>query len=131
MAMHLERAFITTTRYSAKGKKTSNTSSLRAAKEKHEKWLISQGLSSDKLVKSTKSITAFPDYKTKENAKLSNNIAVKGGFKNGVLDNLHKESPEVQKAILEKAKRTAPAYSKGAYQYITDGANLSDLGKKK
>lgn len=131
MTMHLERAFITTTRYSSKGKKVPNTSSQRSAREKHEQWLRSQGLALDQLSKKERQVTALPDYKVKENAKLGNNIAVKGGFKNGVMDNLHKETPAVQRAILEKAKRTAPAYSKGAYQYITDGANLSDLGKKK
>jgi hypothetical protein len=47
------------------------------------------------------------------------------------MENLHKESPEVQREIMIKAARTAPAYSKGAYQYITPGADLSDVGKKK
>jgi hypothetical protein len=47
------------------------------------------------------------------------------------MENLHKETPEVQKEIMAKANRTAPAYSKGAYQYITPGADLSDGGKKK
>lgn len=45
--------------------------------------------------------------------------------------NLRKESPEVQAAILDKAKRIAPAYNKGAYQYIDGGTDLSDLGRKK
>lgn len=131
MSMHLERAFVTTTRYSLKGKKPASSSALRAAKEKHVKWLRDQGLLPEQLAKTPKSVGELPNYKVKENAKLSNNIAVRGGFRNGVLDNLHKESPEVQKAILDKAKRTAPAYSKGAYQYITDGASLTDIGKKK
>lgn len=34
-----------------------------------------------------------------------------------------------QEALI-KARRTAPAYSKGAYQYITDGAAASELGRK-
>ena len=29
-----------------------------------------------------------------------------------------------------KAKRVGLNYNKGQYQYITDGANLSELGKK-
>ena len=29
-----------------------------------------------------------------------------------------------------KAKRTAPSYNKGAYQYITDGDGLNALGRK-
>ena len=45
--------------------------------------------------------------------------------------NLEKESPETRAAILEKSQRIAPAFSKGAYQLITEGMDLSDLGKKK
>ncbi len=41
------------------------------------------------------------------------------------------ESAATVKAIEEKAMRTAPAFSKGAYQYITDMSDPSDLGKKK
>lgn len=48
-----------------------------------------------------------------------------------VMANLHKESEATREAILAKAARTAPLYSKGPYQYITDGTNLDDVGKKK
>ena len=48
-----------------------------------------------------------------------------------IMANLHKENEETRKAILAKAARTAPLYSKGPYQYITDGTNLDDVGKKK
>ena len=41
------------------------------------------------------------------------------------------ESAATVKAIEEKAMRTAPAFSKGAYQYITNGSDPTDLGKKK
>ena len=41
------------------------------------------------------------------------------------------ESAATVKAIEEKAMRTAPAFSKGAYQYITKGSDPTDLGKKK
>ena len=40
------------------------------------------------------------------------------------------ESAATVKAIEEKAKRTAPAFSKGAYQYITDETDTKFLGKK-
>ena len=40
------------------------------------------------------------------------------------------ESTETIKEIQNKAARTAPAYSKGAYQYITDGADTKTLGRK-
>jgi hypothetical protein len=45
--------------------------------------------------------------------------------------NLANESPQTRKEILNKAKRIAPAYSKGAYQYITPKSDLTDIGKKK
>jgi hypothetical protein len=40
------------------------------------------------------------------------------------------ETKETIKEIQNKAARTAPAYSKGAYQYITDGADTKTLGRK-
>ena len=40
------------------------------------------------------------------------------------------ETAETIKEIQNKAARTAPAYSKGAYQYITDGADVKTLGRK-
>jgi hypothetical protein len=43
---------------------------------------------------------------------------------------LAKESPEVRDAIIAKSKRLAPAYSKGAVQYITDDADIQTLGRK-
>jgi hypothetical protein len=43
---------------------------------------------------------------------------------------LAKESPEVRDAIIAKSKRLAPAYNKGAVQYVTDGADIETLGRK-
>ena len=37
---------------------------------------------------------------------------------------------DAQQEIARKKKRTAPAYSKGGYMYITDGMDPKDLGKK-
>jgi hypothetical protein len=42
----------------------------------------------------------------------------------------HEEKPETIKAIEEKAMRVAPAYNKGATQYITDGTEAKYLGRK-
>lgn len=41
------------------------------------------------------------------------------------------ESEETINGIVEKSKRIAPHYSKGAAQYITDELDYSDLGRKK
>jgi hypothetical protein len=50
----------------------------------------------------------------------------------GVMDEtfLAKESPEVRDAIIAKSKRIAIAYSKGAYQYVTDEADAKTIGRK-
>jgi len=40
------------------------------------------------------------------------------------------ESAATVQAMQDKADRTAPAYSKGAYQYITDETDAKYLGKK-
>lgn len=43
---------------------------------------------------------------------------------------LAKEAPEVREAIIAKSKRLAPAYNKGAYQYVCDEAEIQTLGRK-
>ena len=131
--MHLEKAFLTTTRYSGKQKK-SNSKRLAESEAKHNAWLAKQGLTPNQLKLKKEfvgnvRINIKPDLTTSNPYQLSNSVG--NGFKKGIMENLHKESLEVQKEIMAKAARTAPAYSKGAYQYITPGADLSDVGKKK
>ena len=133
MSMHLEKAFLTTTQYSSKQKK-SNSKKAAEAEAKHNAWLAKQGLTPNqiKLKKAfvgNVRISTKPDLTTSNPYQLSNSVG--NGFKKGIMENLHKESPEVQKEIMAKAARTAPAYSKGAYQYITPGADLTDVGRKK
>jgi hypothetical protein len=132
--MHLEKAFLTTTRYSSKKKKKSNSKRLAESEAKHNAWLAKQGLTPNQ-VKLKKEfvgnvrVNIKSDLTTSNPYQLSNSVG--NGFKKGIMENLHKEAPEVQKEIMAKANRTAPAYSKGAYQYITPGADLSDIGRKK
>ena len=133
MSMHLEKAFLTTTRYSSK-KKKSNSKRLAESEAKHNAWLAKQGLTPNqiqlkKAFVGNARINTKPDLTTSNPYQLSNSVG--NGFKKGIMENLHKEAPEVQKEIMAKAARTAPAYSKGAYQYITPGADLTDVGKKK
>ena len=134
MSMHLVGPYMTTTKYNSKGKKVANSERERKAKAEHDAWLRKRGLHPEQKAKNPikkAEINRIPDYRSdlRNSVPLSN--AVGNGFKNGVMENLHKEKPEVQKEILAKAKRTAPAYSKGPYQYITPDADLSDIGKKK
>jgi hypothetical protein len=46
------------------------------------------------------------------------------------MDNLHLESAEVREEILAKSTRLAPAFNKGAVQYITEGSDPRFLGRK-
>ena len=52
--------------------------------------------------------------------------------RNSVMDaaQLAKEAPEVREAIIAKSKRLAPAFNKGAYQYVSDEAEVQTLGRK-
>jgi hypothetical protein len=131
--MHIVGPYLTTTRTSTK-KKKSNSKKLIEATDKHNEWLAKKGLSAAQI-KMKKAFIGNVRTNNESNVhadnpyQLSNGIG--NGFKQGIMTKLHKEAPAVQKEILDKAKRTAPAYSKGAYQYITPGANLSDIGKKK
>jgi hypothetical protein len=133
MSFHLVGPYLTTTKYNSKQKK-SNSARKIVSDAKHNEWLVKQGLTSNQI----KMKKAFlgnvrhnnkPDLRITNPYQLSNGVG--NGFKKGIMENLHKESLEVQREILEKAKRTAPAYSKGGYQYITPGADLTDIGKKK
>ena len=51
---------------------------------------------------------------------------------NSVMDpvNLAREAPEVRDAIIAKSKRLAPAYNKGAVQYVSDDTDPKTIGRK-
>lgn len=133
MTMHLCGPYMSTNKSKVKGKKLANTAAKRAADAAHEKWLKERGLHPSqrdlqKAFKGKRKIDA-PNLKVEENAPLSNKIEA-NGIARGVMVNLHKEKPEVQAAILEKASRVAPLYNKGGLQLITDGDDLKSLGRK-
>jgi hypothetical protein len=132
MSMHLVGPYMTTTKYSSKGKKAANTAKLRKATAEHDKWLRERGLHPEqrdlKKAFTGKAKIALPDLKVEENAPLSNKVG--NGFVKGVMANLHKESPEVQKAILDKASRVMPLFNKGGLQYATPGEDMTQVGSK-
>lgn len=134
MSMHLVGPYMTTTKYNGKGKKVANSAKERKAKAEHEAWLRKRGLHPDQksASKSTKKveINRIPDYRAdlRNNVPLSNGVG--NGFKTGVMENLHKEKPEVQKEILAKASRCMPLYNKGGYQYATKGTDMTTVGSK-
>jgi hypothetical protein len=133
--MHIVGPGLTTTKYNSKGKKVANTAKARKAKMDHDAWLRGQGLHPEQLElqKAFKGQyrNSLPDLTVNSHIPVGNNLAVDGGYRHSVMDNLHHESSAIRKEILDKARRIAPAFSKGAYQYITPGSDLTDIGKKK
>ena len=130
MSMHLVGPYMTTTRYNSK-KKKSGSAKLAEATAKHEQWLRKQGLHPEQrtLQRAFKGRyqNDIPDYTiTRHTAELSNGIG--NGFKKGMMANLHKESPEVQRAVMEKAARTTMAYNKGPIQYFSPESDKTNLG---
>ena len=109
-------------------------------RSEHDAWLVSMGLSSKQIKeKKSKNTTWRKEYSaslqvdrsTQQYDKSLQEVCDGSTADRSVMANLHKENEETRKAIIAKAARTAPLYSKGPYQYITDGTNLDDVGKKK
>jgi hypothetical protein len=131
--MHLVGPYLSTNKSRVRGKKTPNTAAAREAKAKHDKWLRERGLHPDQrdLQRAFKGhrVIDLPDLKVQENVPLSNTIDG-NGIVRGVMANLHKESPEIQRAILDKASRATPLFNKGGYQFLTDGMDPTMVGSK-
>ena len=130
MSMHLVGPYLTTTKYNSKSRK-SKSAKLAEATAKHEQWLRDRGLHPEQrtLQRAFKGRhkNDLPDYTvSRHTAKLSNGIG--NGFKKGIMANLHKESPEVQQAILDKAARTTMAYNKGPTMYFSPESDKTNLG---
>jgi hypothetical protein len=144
MSMHLTHAGLTTLN-TGRNKKKPSVRQNRAAAE-HDKWLRSQGLHPEQIAQRQKNKTkkATVDASTSSMEKIS---SLGNGFapivaKRSVFDSVwrrdyeddplmaEREAIALQQAE-EKKKRIAPAYSKGAYQYISEGTDLKDIGRKK
>ena len=130
--MHLVGAYMTTTRYGGKRKK-SNSKKLADATDKHNDWLAKQGLTPNqiqlkKAFVGNARINNKPDLTTSNPYQLSNSVG--NGYKKGIMENLHKESPEVQKEIMIKASRCMPLFNKGGLQYATPGEDMTQVGTK-
>lgn len=71
-------------------------------------------------------------YRGKNDKKISMDSGIGVAFKKSIMDpmTLRHEKPEVAKAIKQKASRTAPLFNKGGLQYISDGEDLTSIGKK-
>lgn len=142
MTMHLMHAGFSTT--NTRPRKSRKTPALLKAEQEHDAWLRKQGLHPDQLAQRTKDRnpgkfrnTARP---VNPGSDCSNGFAP-GGAKKSVFDTewqrRYEEDPvmaERERLALmqaeQKKSRVAPAYSKGAYQFITDDADLKTLGRK-
>jgi len=93
----------------------------------HQAWLRKNGVHPDQLTNSKKHKIKVSVYKTDKNIKTSDKI-VDGGRATGIMVNLHKESPEIQRAILEKASNCVPLYNKGGLQYCTPETDITKIG---
>jgi len=131
---HLAGPGLTTTKYNSKGKKPANTAAKREADAKHAAWLKRQGLHPDqrdmaRAVKG-KHTNPMPNLKVDNSTPLGNNLYVDGARRTGVMANLHRESPEIQAAIIDKANRVDVGYNKGGLIYVTPGTDPTTLGSK-
>ena len=99
------------------------------SKEEHTKYLASLGYTPGMHIDRT---AELPTYEYRR--VTSDSIPGGGGFKKSVEDYKWKkdvtETSATIKEIERKKSRLAPAYSKGAVQYITDGAEPKYIGKK-
>lgn len=99
------------------------------SKEEHMKYLASLGYTPGMRIERT---VELPKYEYRR--VTSDRIPGGGGFKRSVEDYKWKkdqeESAATIKEIERKKTRLAPAYSKGAVQYVTDGADPRYIGKK-
>jgi hypothetical protein len=132
MSMHLVGPYLTTTKYGSK-KKKSNSKRLAESEAKHNAWLAKQGLTPNQLKLKKEfvgnvRINTRPDLTTSNPYQLSNSVG--NGYKKGIMENLHKESPEVQKEIMLKASRCMPLFNKGGLQYATPGEDMTQVGSK-
>lgn len=92
------------------------TAALKKAKAEHETFLRSMGVHPEQLKgkKSSRSISNKPTRYTGDGITTSDTI-MPGGQAKGVMVNLHREAPHIQRAILEKASQCTTLYNKGAY----------------
>lgn len=124
--------YTTTNQRKRKQRKHDNT--------EHVAWLTKMGLTPKQIkAKKTKDTSWRSQYsdslKVDRSSEQYESAGMSGSASScanrSIMANLHKEPEHVREAILAKAARTAPLYSKGPYQLITDGTNLDDVGKKK
>ena len=110
-------------------RKPKTTEASLKAREEHREFLRSMGI--DPLHKIERGPLQAEDRERKKLPPLSNGVG--NGYVKSVDDwkwKNRKETAETIKEIEAKKKRVAPAYNKGASQYITPGTDTTTLGRK-
>lgn len=103
----------------------------------HNEWLRKRGLLPQQIkAKKTKSSSWKKEYSDSlkvdrstssyDSASLSGKVSACPN--RSVMANLHKESEETRKAILEKASRVMPLYNKGGLQLLSPNDDLTKIG---
>lgn len=118
---------IYTNQKSTKPKKSNSKKLLNAVKE-HERFLASIGFNPEK--KSKTNPTSYKPTPVKNTGLPTSDKIVDGGRATGIMANLYKETPEVQRKILEKANRCMPLYNKGGYQVCSENEDMSQVGSR-
>ena len=114
-------------------KKRSKSKRFLQAQVEHQKFLESVGFFGKR--KNVDRSYNMPDLSVESRGvATSDNLHVDGGYKRSVDDYKWKrdrtETVATAKEIERKKTKTAPAYNKGGYQYITDGCDPTTLGRK-
>lgn len=120
-------------------KKLTKQQKLDKAREEHQKFLESMGVSKKQLQKTKEGRRnlVLDSWKKSFYNKLESKIEQKDiantgvtGQVTGVFANLHKEPEHVRKAILEKKARVMPLYNKGGLQLASANEDLTQVGAR-
>ena len=99
------------------------------SREEHMKYLASLGYTPGMKIERT---AELPKYEYRR--VTSDSIPGGGGFKRSVEDYKWRKDQEESKATIQEIERKksclAPAYNKGAVQYVTPGTDPRYIGKK-
>jgi len=131
MSMHLLGPWYTTTKTDRKQKQKEKQLT------KHDVWLLKNGVHPEQI-KIKKGVDLNWKQRYTDNMKVDQSGYVSAGMsgsasscvKRDIMTNLHKESKQVQAAILDKASRVMPLFNKGGLQYATPETDLTQVGSK-
>lgn len=105
---------------------------LQKARAEHDKWLAKRGLLPTQVRARLGKPKPLSTWDAKKPPAPSESMTYTAGV-NSIWEKIRKgeEKPETVEAIIAKSKRIAPAYSKGALQYLGDDPDvIRNAGKK-